>query len=359
MWTPTPPLLGRRTPRPGPARVCLCILFLAGSGGPASWARFGAPQLSLSRFVLLLCSAPSGLGLPVLEFCFFLFFCVPLCPLSLSPLAPLLSPAFCALRPWVPCPWRPSFAPAPPPFLFFFVILSPFSSCVSRPLVLRAPPLAGCGDLLFPAACVPGLGVARFAPPPFFSSHPPPPPPVPFASMCWRVLLPAAVLCAVCALGCFAVPPLPSRLCGMLCCLCWSDALAVRSRVLRCFLWCSAVWCVLCCCAPCRVLVRPVVLCCGASCALLRCAMPARLCFAPACLLAVLAACAPPPLECALCLLLSGVAVLCCPSVWCFAVPCCRVPCSVLWCGVPPCLVVGCSALCGALCAAPWVAAAC
>ena len=63
----------------------------------------------------------------------------------------------------------------PPPFFFvFFVFLSPFPSCVSHPLVLRAPPVAGCGVLLFPAAGVPGLGVARFPPaPPFFFLLPP------------------------------------------------------------------------------------------------------------------------------------------------------------------------------------------
>ena len=47
VWTPTPPLAGRRTPRPGPARVRVCLSFLAGSGGPASRARSGAPHLFL------------------------------------------------------------------------------------------------------------------------------------------------------------------------------------------------------------------------------------------------------------------------------------------------------------------------
>ena len=64
VWTPTPPLSRRRTSRPGPAGVCLCVLFLAGSRGLASRARFGAPHLSCGRFDLLLCSAPSRLGLP-------------------------------------------------------------------------------------------------------------------------------------------------------------------------------------------------------------------------------------------------------------------------------------------------------
>ena len=47
VWTPTPPLAGRRMPRPGLAPGCVCLLLLAGSGEPPSWARCGAPHLSL------------------------------------------------------------------------------------------------------------------------------------------------------------------------------------------------------------------------------------------------------------------------------------------------------------------------
>ena len=82
--TPTPPLSGRRTQRSGPMRLCVCLLFWAGSGGPVSGALFGAPHLS---FVLLLCSAPSRPGFPLscplacpLSFLCFssvLFFCAP------------------------------------------------------------------------------------------------------------------------------------------------------------------------------------------------------------------------------------------------------------------------------------------
>ena len=73
VWTPTPPLSGLRTNRPGLAPVCRCVLSLAGSGKPASWARFCAPHLPCDRFVLLLCSAPSRLGLPVLRVFFFVW----------------------------------------------------------------------------------------------------------------------------------------------------------------------------------------------------------------------------------------------------------------------------------------------
>ena len=74
LWTLTPPLLGRRTPRPGHVRVCLCVLFLAGSGGPASRARFGVPDLFLWAVSVLSLFArlpPSGVV------CFLFFFCAP------------------------------------------------------------------------------------------------------------------------------------------------------------------------------------------------------------------------------------------------------------------------------------------
>ena len=43
----------------GPVCVCVCSLLFAGSGGLASRAVFGAPQLFFGRFVLLLCLALS------------------------------------------------------------------------------------------------------------------------------------------------------------------------------------------------------------------------------------------------------------------------------------------------------------
>ena len=49
------PFPGRRMPRPGPARVCVCVPCLAGSGGPASRARSGAPHLSFGRSWFTLC----------------------------------------------------------------------------------------------------------------------------------------------------------------------------------------------------------------------------------------------------------------------------------------------------------------
>ena len=79
VWTLTYLPLGRRTRCPGPVRVRL--LLVAGSSGPASRAVVGAPGLTFGRFVLLLCSALSRLGLPLscpfvclLSYLFFLFF---------------------------------------------------------------------------------------------------------------------------------------------------------------------------------------------------------------------------------------------------------------------------------------------
>ena len=141
VWTPTPPSSGRSTPRPG--RACVCVRVLPGRvGGPASWARFGAPHLSCGCFVLLLCSAPSGLGLPALR----VFFCsFPLLPTS--PLAPPLSPAFCASRPWVP--WA----------LALFVYSYP------HPLFLPGFVLLSCVFCLLAAPCPPFWFLPRSPPP--------------------------------------------------------------------------------------------------------------------------------------------------------------------------------------------------
>ena len=95
VWTPTRPLAGRRTPRPGPARVCVCLLFLAGSGGPASRARSGARHLFLWPLWLSALLGPLRAGVaPVLDPIFF-FRCR-------LPRAPFVS---CLL--WLPAPGAP------------------------------------------------------------------------------------------------------------------------------------------------------------------------------------------------------------------------------------------------------------
>ena len=135
VWTPPPALAGRRTPRAVLARVCVCSFFLAGSGGPASWVRFGAPRLSFGRFFFLLCMDPSRLVLPrCCSFVCLLSSClVPfarLCRLSLS----LVSGPGC------PGPGR-------------FVSLS------SLLFFFRAPVVSGV--LWFPAPGALGLGTVR------------------------------------------------------------------------------------------------------------------------------------------------------------------------------------------------------
>ena len=49
VWTTAPPLSDRRTPRPSAVPMCVCLLFLAGSGGLASRVRLAEPRLSLGR----------------------------------------------------------------------------------------------------------------------------------------------------------------------------------------------------------------------------------------------------------------------------------------------------------------------
>ena len=132
VWMPTASLSGRRTPRLGPVRVGVCVLFLAGSRGPASRARFGAPHLSSDRFVLLLCSAPSRLR-SFSSCCVFLFACFRF--LSFCCSHPRCFRVFCALWLWVPlalalcifpCPPHRSCPPPPPLFLFFLFFLPIF-----------------------------------------------------------------------------------------------------------------------------------------------------------------------------------------------------------------------------------------
>ena len=88
VWTPTPPLLGRRMPRPGPARVCVWVPCLAGSGRPAYLARSGASHPSSGRSWCALCLfSPLRAGVaPFVVVVGLLFF-----SLSLPPCAPVVS----------------------------------------------------------------------------------------------------------------------------------------------------------------------------------------------------------------------------------------------------------------------------
>ena len=200
MLTPTPPLSGLRTSRPGAAPVCVCVPLLAGLGGPASRARFGAPHHFLWTVPVssLFARPPPGSGCPVCCCC-----CVFLSSSLFSSPFALCAPVCCG----VPCfadpgclgPWR---LVVPPRFLFsLFFLRSPL------PVFF----------FFFP--CVPFLCFFCFffPPPPFF-------------------FLPCRAGCAVwggfCVLGC-----------GV--CLCvwwlWCPVLCVDVRRVVC---CCSLWCV-------------------------------------------------------------------------------------------------------------------
>ena len=206
VWTPTPPLSGRRTPRPGPARVCVCVPCLAGSGGPASRARLGAPHLSFGRscFALCLCGPlRAAVALFVVVVGFFWFF---FCFLSPSPprCAPVVSCFAC-----FPAPGALGLGVLSPPPLFFS--LPPL--CAPRCPLLCVFSSRGCPEPWRLVAPYPAPGFFSFflAPPPpsllsltFPASRLPwayaPPPPF-FLSCCFF----SCCASAVCFLGCSAV----------------------------------------------------------------------------------------------------------------------------------------------------------
>ena len=185
VWTPMPRFAGRRTPRPGPMRVCVCAFFLAWSGGLASRARSGAPHLSFCCRVLLLCLAPSGLGLPLLVrlFASFLFwsflFFFPF--LSLPPCCFLLSLVF---SPGCPGPWH-CVAPSPRPPRFFFsffpsvlvYVAAGLVWCLFPPALFFPFPPIFFSFLLSWFLSLPAWFVVCFLPPSFSSSPLPSSPP--------------------------------------------------------------------------------------------------------------------------------------------------------------------------------------
>ena len=133
VWTPTPPLFSRTKPRPGPARVRLCVLCLAELSGPVSRARSGAPHL------LLWPLCPSSLFGPLRArvalfavVLFFLFVCAPLLCLALR--------AF-----WRGVPWALTSCSPPPPFFFLSFFLPPPALF----LLFLPPPCALCVAVLF------------------------------------------------------------------------------------------------------------------------------------------------------------------------------------------------------------------
>ena len=366
VWTPTPSLAGRRTPRPGPVRVCVCLLFLAGSGGPASRARCGAPHLFLWPLCLSALLGPLRAGVAPLSFAAvavprWLFFSASRCLARAS----FVSPAWPLAALWwlLPCP--------PPPLclavfvapacglgvFFFFFFFSPSSSSSVRPRCLRLSLVSGPGcpgpRRLRCVFCWPSASrlsvrfslfrAFRLAVGCFRVVAAPPPPLcvsrfsfLPLGAVCRVVLcVPgcgAAACCAVpsgaarrpgalCSAAlCFAV--FPRAVCSVLCVFCRG---AVVPAVVRRFALCCVCLGVLCCAFP----VLSVL--CGA---VLRCAGALALCC-----------------SCGAC---------CCWRLvlWCSAV-CCAVSCGVPWCGAGsggPWLSAGGVCGCRCPCLAAWSA---
>ena len=139
VWTPTPPLSGRRTPREGPLHVYGCVLLLARSGWAASRAWFGAPHLPCGRspFSLFLLGPLQG-GVALFLFVSSLHsFFFPLSP-ARCVFWPLVSSARDLLSLPPPNPPLVSCSSVPRVGLFFGFVFS--LSLVYCPCFLRPPP---------------------------------------------------------------------------------------------------------------------------------------------------------------------------------------------------------------------------
>ena len=375
--TPAPPLWFWRTPSQGPA--CACVRALLGRVGRpglpgAFWC--ASPSSVAALCALLVCSAPSGLGLPcvVVSVFFFPFFFL---------VAPPLSPSFRVLGPGLPLALASCGPPAPlpPPFFFLF-----FCSCPSPPpppglffcfFCLGVPVLRCLGWFVCPAlwrvlVCVAVGLVPRRGP---------------FCACVVSLVAPwlclfcvccclscggvvvcflfCRVLCGVPVLGlvlspcCCPLLQLPGPLCARGCVLSWGAVLRCSGGHLSCGVVLSAsclaagavlfrsrrlVLCVVAC--GCRLFVA------GSGCLLLFsagvcCRGCSCLAAWPAALLCAVVCCGAP--------LLCGVSctLWCFVAVWCRAVP----PCSpfsfaggVGLCPFPVCAVLCCAACCVVRC---------
>ena len=358
VWTPTAPLSGRRTPRPGPACVRVPALL-----GRVVRARLPGAFWCASHFPLAVLSfffarPHSGLRFVLVVFFFALLFFFPF-------LAPPLSPAFCGFCPWVPlalalcvlfCPPPlpcnlPS-SPMPPPFFLVLVSLL----CVAPPF----PPLPPCASPLAPSLLFFFLGgLPCFLPPP---------------PLC-------VLLCCCCAVRVLLLvrwDGLPVS-----CCAPWWRALPWRGApcglptpLHGCCSWCVVVWCAVLCCGLPFVLVCVLLCCVVPACVpfgVLRRALSCRaVCFSSCCWVVARCVVLPPVVLCRgtfLCavwcfcrvvvlrplwlFVLCGVLCLlawCCGLVWgvlCGS-RCCSVPCFaelVLWCLAVWCVAVLCCRL--------------
>ena len=371
--------------------VFVCVLCLAGSGGPASRARSGAPHLFLWPLCLPALPGPLRAGVAPLPFAAvavprWLSFLASRC-LALRALPPRLC---LPLGRWL---LFGGCSPAPLPFCvsrfsslllgalvflfffsssFFFLCAPPLSLVFSgfRPRVPWASPLALFALFAFlflgsPCACRSFvLSAWLLAAPAWFL---PPPPP-----LCFAVFVPAARCCVPCGAVlpwvrcCAALLRVVSpgvllscavlRSCGAAACCAVPFGAARRPGVLCSAALCFAVFpravcsvlCVFCRGAVVRAVVRRSALCCVCL-GVLCCAFP---------VLSVL---------CGAVLRCAGALVLCCSCracccwrlvLWCAAV-CCAVSCGVPWCGAGsggPWLSAGGVFRCRCPCLAAWSA---
>ena len=263
-------------------RACTCSLWPAGAGRPPGRLVVRL-TFSFGRFVLLLCLAPSRLGLPpslslplpflvALALCFGCF--------SWPPSAWLFvrSRLVCVSRLAVGC----SLVVAPPPpffFFFFFSCAPPLSPAFSgfRPRVPWASALCvvcfvGLPLLGSPCACPSFVLSAWLLAAPWWSL--PPPPLLSRGFRRCRSLLCAVCCVVLCVLGwgpaprCCALCP-PVLCCPVLCCARWVPLLVAPCPLAlpvalgpcalrRCVLRCSPALCALCC--VCFVVTRWCVL---------------------------------------------------------------------------------------------------
>ena len=393
-------------------RVCVCVLFLAGLGGPASWARFGAPHLFLWPVLVRSWFVVVGF------FLFFFFFpccapvvsCVPCFPArGALGLAVLLSsrppPRFFAFGFFSLCAPAVSGVPCfaargafglgvmwssapPPPSLFFFpfaIVPLLFFFPLLRPLVFCVP--------WFPAWGAVGLGalwssrvallfVCFFPLPPWFF----------FSALLCRLCGSPARLCVLAVGDCWCVllwalcpgggrfvlvlcrwvlPGCARSVCVVACCV-------AALRCVLCFAWCCVgclcwAWFLLRAAAPCCRLVVPCrgpwlcsVLGCGA--AFLWCAASHVLCCCVCRVLLVVRCCfVRADWCCVVSPVVAGISLLGLVACCCFPLACVVagapawsrgwLPCCVLWLVVVPRSRVLCPAFCGAvlLCGAvPW-----
>ena len=351
------------TPGWGPLAAVVCVLCLAGSGGPASRARSGAPHPFLWPLCLSALLGPLRAGVAPLSFAAvavprWLFFSASRCLARAS----FVSPAWPLAALW----WL---LPRPPPPLCLAVFVAPACGlCVfffSLFFFLRAPPLSPAFSGFRPR--VPWASVLAL----FVL--------LAFRFSALRALVPLSCFPPGCWLlprGCCPPPPPPlvsrgfrscrSVLCAVLCCACLG---AVLHRAAAC---CVARCCAVVCCvalAWCRCLLRRALWRCPSPwgpvlCGAVFCGVPPRCVLCAVCVLSWRGgACCCSPLCLVLCVSRGAVlcvpcalrSVRCCASlcwcarvvlfVWCVlllapgAVVRCCVLCCFLWCAVVRCWV--------------------